>query len=87
MRSSILLSVFCVAVAAVPLSDRRPSLPARDIPNYPGLRFGSNGKLSITVFSDLHFGERESYPVFISGTSLTDTHQPRAHPKTLRQLL
>jgi hypothetical protein len=63
MRSSILLSVFCVAAAAVPLSERRPSLPARDIPNYPGIQFDPNGKLSITVFSDLHFGEREWYPV------------------------
>ena len=27
--------------------------------DYPGLRFGADKKFSITVFSDLHFGERE----------------------------
>ncbi|KAF1831167.1 Metallo-dependent phosphatase [Decorospora gaudefroyi] len=27
---------------------------------YPGIQFGSNKKLSITVFSDLHFGEPDS---------------------------
>jgi hypothetical protein len=28
--------------------------------DYPGLRFGADKKFSITVFSDLHFGERTS---------------------------
>jgi hypothetical protein len=27
--------------------------------DYPGLRFGADKKFSITVFSDLHFGERK----------------------------
>lgn len=26
--------------------------------DYPGVRFGVDRKLSITIFSDLHFGER-----------------------------
>lgn len=26
---------------------------------YPGVQFDSNGKFSISIFSDLHFGERE----------------------------
>lgn len=33
--------------------------PTGHIPNLPGLQFDNNGKLSITVLSDLHFGERE----------------------------
>jgi hypothetical protein len=32
----------------------------RRIPNYPGIQFGQDRKLSITVFSDTHFGERKS---------------------------
>jgi hypothetical protein len=61
MRGSILLSIFCITAAAAPLADARPELSVRDIPNYPGIRFDSNGRLSISVFSDLHFGERESH--------------------------
>jgi hypothetical protein len=35
-------------------------LQRKGLPNYPGIQFGQNRKLSITVFSDLHFGERKS---------------------------
>ena len=35
-------------------------LRPKSMPNYPGIQFGQDRKLSITVFSDLHFGERKS---------------------------
>jgi hypothetical protein len=35
-------------------------LRPKGMPNYPGIQFGQDRKLSITVFSDLHLGERES---------------------------
>jgi hypothetical protein len=61
MKNIILFSVFSMLAYAVPrhLFKERTAQITRDIPNYPGIQFGSNGKLSITVFSDLHFGERE----------------------------
>lgn len=61
MKGSLLFSVLyaaALAVPAPPLADHAGKI-ARDIPNYPGIRFGYDGRLSITVFSDLHFGERE----------------------------
>jgi hypothetical protein len=76
MKGSTLLSLFCITAAATPLTGGRPNLPTRDIPNYPGLRFDSNGKLSISIFSDLHFGERELHlnwfrgPVWLTVSSL-----------------
>jgi hypothetical protein len=60
MRSGTLFPVvLAMAAAALVLEDRHSEI-ARAIPNYPGIRFSADGKLSITVFSDLHFGERES---------------------------
>ncbi|KAF1851497.1 Metallo-dependent phosphatase [Cucurbitaria berberidis CBS 394.84] len=39
----------------------RPLIRAKNAAtNYPGIQFGGDRKLSITVFSDLHFGEPES---------------------------
>jgi uncharacterized protein YhbP (UPF0306 family) len=35
-------------------------LQRKGMPSYPGIQFNQNRKLSITVFSDLHFGERKS---------------------------
>lgn len=45
----------------------------RALPNYPGIQFSSNRKLSITVFSDLHFGERKSLHLlaFVTSSYLT----------------
>jgi hypothetical protein len=60
MKCDILFSTTLTLAAAAPLLQERHSMAARDIPNYPGIQFGADGKLSITVFSDLHFGERES---------------------------
>lgn len=61
MKPIILVSVLCAAASAVPAPPLTTGLcdTARSIPNNPGLQFGPDGKLSITVFSDLHFGERE----------------------------
>lgn len=61
MKPIILVSVLCAAASAVPAPPLTAGLhdTARSIPNNPGLQFGPDGKLSITVFSDLHFGERE----------------------------
>jgi hypothetical protein len=39
--------------------------------DYPGLRFGADKKFSITVFSDLHFGERK-FPAKSTHKNLTD---------------
>ena len=50
----VLWTFACVAGAAVP----HPRAESRAVSHYPGIQFGSNGKLSVTVFSDLHFGER-----------------------------
>lgn len=61
MKGSLIFSALYAAAFAAPapsLADRSDEV-ARDIPNYPGIQFGSDGQLSITVFSDLHFGERE----------------------------
>jgi hypothetical protein len=57
MRSITLLVVICSIALALSQHNIRDN-----IPNYPGLQFDAEGKLSITVFSDLHFGERESLP-------------------------
>jgi hypothetical protein len=46
----------CMAGAAV--------IQPKSMPNYPGIQFGQDRKLSITVFSDLHFGERTSLQSF-----------------------
>jgi hypothetical protein len=85
MKGSTLLSLFCIMAAAAPLTGGRPNLPTRDIPNYPGIRFDSNGKLSISVFSDLHFGERELHLNWFRKTSLANSQQLRARRRTPRQ--
>jgi hypothetical protein len=61
MKNSILVSILCAVASAAPRSPlKEPSSHvARHIPDYPGIQFSVNGQLSITVFSDLHFGERE----------------------------
>lgn len=51
--------------------------------DYPGLRFGADKKFSITVFSDLHLGERESSPssdlaVELTASSIMDRTGERA---------
>jgi len=60
MKTNMLLALFCSFAAAIPVSEHNQRQTARDIPNYSGIQFSSDGKLSISVFSDLHFGERES---------------------------
>jgi hypothetical protein len=60
MRGSLLLSLLLATAAAAPIREHSQELVPRYIPNYPGLQFNSDKKLSVTVFSDLHFGERES---------------------------
>ncbi|KAH7086629.1 Metallo-dependent phosphatase-like protein [Paraphoma chrysanthemicola] len=55
-RGSWLAWLAPVAVAA-PVIETRHEESARYIPNYPGIQFNSKGRLSISVFSDLHFGE------------------------------
>lgn len=52
MKRTHLMSLLLIAAEAAVLQNRH-------MPNYPGIQFGSDRKLSITVFSDLHFGERE----------------------------
>jgi hypothetical protein len=76
MKGDIFFSTAFTLAAAAPLLEERHSMFARNIPNYPGIQFGADGKLSITVFSDLHFGERESLsfsfcaPILLIMTSL-----------------
>ena len=60
MKTNMLLALFCSLAAAVPFLEHSERQTARDIPNCSGIQFSSDGKLSISVFSDLHFGERES---------------------------
>tara|TARA_R110002003_G_scaffold279_2_gene18041 strand:- start:4235 stop:4453 length:219 start_codon:yes stop_codon:yes gene_type:complete len=60
-RGSLLAWLVPLAIAA-PLLEQRHGESARYIPNYPGIQFNSDGKLSISVFSDLHFGERKFLP-------------------------
>jgi hypothetical protein len=57
MRSIALLALILLIGSALSQHHIRDN-----IPNYPGLQFDADGKLSITVFSDLHFGERKSLP-------------------------
>lgn len=59
MKGDILFSIALTLASAAPLLEERHSMAAPNIPNFPGIQFGADGKLSITVFSDLHFGERE----------------------------
>ncbi|KAJ5046245.1 Metallo-dependent phosphatase-like protein [Bipolaris maydis] len=47
--AQVLWLFFAIAHAAV--------IQQRALPHYPGIQFSSDRKLSITVFSDLHFGE------------------------------
>jgi hypothetical protein len=54
MKSLVLAAVLAFVNSAAALHVQ----PAGNIPNYPGIQFDKDGKLSITVFSDLHFGER-----------------------------
>jgi hypothetical protein len=54
MKHAHLLSLFAAAAGAAVLKAK-----AANYPNYSGIQFGSDRKLSISVFSDLHFGERE----------------------------
>lgn len=58
MNNSLLVSLLCALAAAAPFLDKRSDQGLGYIPNYPGIQF-SNGKIAITVFSDLHFGERK----------------------------
>jgi hypothetical protein len=37
------------------------AVPLQQSDVYPSIQFGSGGKFSITVFSDLHLGERKIY--------------------------
>ncbi|KAF1943543.1 Metallo-dependent phosphatase [Clathrospora elynae] len=67
MRHAQLLGLIAVTAGAAVL---RPRAPA--ILNYPGIQFDSDGKLSISVFSDLHFGEPE-----------WGTHRPNGDLKTV----
>jgi hypothetical protein len=60
-RGSLLAWLVPLAIAA-PLLKQRHGESARYIPNYPGIQFNADGKLSISVFSDLHFGERKFLP-------------------------
>jgi hypothetical protein len=60
MKIASLLSIFLSGAAAVLFPEQYRDLATRDIPNYPGLQFNADKKLSVTVFSDLHFGERKS---------------------------
>ncbi|CBX97919.1 hypothetical protein IAQ61_000902 [Plenodomus lingam] len=53
-RSLSLLTAMVVAGCSR-LQDRDSAAP-----NFPGIQFGADGELSITVFSDLHFGEPAS---------------------------
>jgi hypothetical protein len=82
MRNIILLSIFYAVASAVPrpLPEQSSGQVARDIPNYPGIQFGANGQLSLTVFSDLHFGERE-LPLH-STLEWTNITQRRARKRT-----
>lgn len=61
MKPIIFVPLLCGAAFAAPAPPLTAGSgeTARSIPNYPGIQFGPDGKLSITVFSDLHFGERE----------------------------
>jgi hypothetical protein len=82
MRNIILLSIFYALASAVPRPQPEQSSGqvARDIPNHPGIQFGANGELSLTVFSDLHFGERE-LPLH-SSLEWTNITQRRARKRT-----
>lgn len=68
MKSLVLAAVltFIKSTAALHMQ------PAGDIPNYPGVQFNKSGKFSITVFSDLHFGERGT-PVISSSFAADKT--------------
>ncbi|KNG51866.1 Metallo-dependent phosphatase [Stemphylium lycopersici] len=53
MRPAQLLWLLATTASAAVLRDVTA-------PHYPGIQFASNRKLSVTVFSDLHFGEPDS---------------------------
>jgi hypothetical protein len=57
MKIITLASVFYALAEAAPFLDQQNAQGSEYVPNYPGILF-LNGKLTITVFSDLHFGER-----------------------------
>jgi hypothetical protein len=57
MKIITLASVFYALAEAAPFLDQRNAQGSGYVLNYPGIQF-LNGKLTITVFSDLHFGER-----------------------------
>jgi hypothetical protein len=59
MRYGYLLWIVALA-AAMPLT-------LNNVDSNPYLRFGSNGKFSITVFNDLHLGESKICHKFFLG--------------------
>lgn len=65
MKMMELAQLACILVPALCAAFPHPSAKSTAIPNYPGVQFGPDGKLSISVFSDLHFGER-MYPLQIT---------------------
>jgi hypothetical protein len=64
MKRGILFLIALAVTTAAPVYEERHNQSARAIPNYPGIQFGADGRLSISVFSDLHFGEREIILLF-----------------------
>jgi hypothetical protein len=66
MKSGILSITALAVAAAAPLIEERHVQTAQTIPNYPGIQFSADGKLSISVSSDLHFGEREAILLVLS---------------------
>ncbi|KAH8704382.1 Metallo-dependent phosphatase-like protein [Phaeosphaeriaceae sp. PMI808] len=59
MRNGIRLLLLYLVISATSLPYQPQNGVGDSIPNYLRLRFSYNGKFSITVFSDLHFGEPE----------------------------
>ncbi|KAF2030577.1 Metallo-dependent phosphatase [Setomelanomma holmii] len=57
MKRGTFLTFVITFASAAPVIEQGHHKTPRNIPNYPGIQFGSDGKLSISVFSDLHLGE------------------------------
>jgi hypothetical protein len=76
MKHAHLLSLFAAATEAAVLNVAADTF-------YPGIQFDSDRKLSISVFSDLHLGEREFSHCFALAMS-TDNLQPTIKRQTSR---
>jgi len=55
----VVLFLWLLATVVIAKTSRTGIISSSASSGFPGIQFGADGKLSVTVFSDLHLGERE----------------------------